>query len=103
MILLITLIFLGLLVLNLVDGYWEALWWLPMGWGITLFIWFAIRDFFRDAAGYVSPQQHDHYHLTQNRYDLGESRDPTRPDSKEDYPAIIEINGRKYRRTKKRV
>jgi hypothetical protein len=68
--------------------------WMLVGWGVTLFVWYAVSDAGKAIGRAMSREQ---YNLTQNRYEFHESEsdDPTRPN--ENLPAIIEI-GRQYKR-----
>lgn len=64
-----------------------------IGAGMMLFVWQAVCDGAKAVKNAIPPSG-DQYNLTQNRYDLTESDDPTRPN--ENIPAIIEI-GKHYR------
>jgi hypothetical protein len=74
------------------KGDWHALFWEWVAVGLLLYVWQACCDAGRAIANAIPREQ---YNLTQNRYDLTESDDPTRPN--ENIPAIIEI-GRHYER-----
>jgi len=60
--------------------------------GLILFVWQAVMD---AGQAVVKAFPREQYNLTQNRYEITESDDPTKPN--ENIPAIIEI-GRHYGR-----
>jgi hypothetical protein len=88
----ITIVWLCIIILGATSA--TDVFWLLIGWGITLFVWFAVADAGRALGRAMSREQ---YNLTQNKYEIHESEsdDPTRPN--ENLPAIIEV-GRHYKR-----
>jgi hypothetical protein len=74
------------------TGDFGGAFWVLVGWGITLFVWQAVVDAAKQVTGSFPREQ---YNLTQNKYEISESDDPTKPN--ENIPAVIEI-GRHYKR-----
>lgn len=76
-----------------VTGEWEQAFMVWIAVGLFLYFWYGCVDAVKRATGAF---RRDTYNLTQNRYDLTESDDPTKPN--ENLPAIIDVH--RHRRMK---